>query len=279
MPVIADLKEELADLFTFKYIAGAFTEASAVKLRKIRAQFEKNTQFYAEITKLYRLIEKSAQKMALAKQRQVRSKRTLCIALSSNQRFFGNLNLDVVRAFIAESEKISADRIVVGSTAIEYLKSIHYAPQYEPVVFPKDTPNNEELRFFLYKFGPYNTVLVYYPKFVSFLRQSVGVTDITQREQSIDTGMDEMPELLFEPEIDKMAIFFQNQVRHLLFRRVLLETELARTAARLLSMSQAEERAEGEILLKRAYIRKFMRSFVNAQLLETFAGMKKWKRY
>src|SRR3990172_5220638 len=100
MPVIADLKEELSDLFTFKYIAGAFTEASAVKLRKIRGSFEKNARFYSEITGLYRQIEKSANRMAISKTQIEKSSKTLYIALSSNQRFFGNLNLDVVRVFL-----------------------------------------------------------------------------------------------------------------------------------------------------------------------------------
>jgi len=279
MPVIADLKEELKDLFTFKYIASAFTEASAVKLKNIRALFEKNAQFYAEITNLYRLIQTSARKIAhIVPGEGDRLQKTLCVALSSNQRFFGNLNLDIMHVFLQESEKMHADRIVVGTTGVEYLKYIQSNKLYEAVVFPKDNPTNEELRFFLYKFAPYNKVLVYYPKFVSFLRQTVGVTDITQTDESPEKGKEVRLDLLFEPEIDKMAVFFQTQVRHLLFRRVLLETELARTAARLLSMSQAEERSDTEIKLKRAFIRKFMRSFINAQLLETFAGMRKWKK-
>ena len=74
-----------------------------------------------------------------------------------------------------------------------------------------------------------------------------------------------------------MIKFFDSQVRSILFKRVLLEADLARTAARLLSMSQAEERTDSEIKMKKVALKKVFRSFTNAQLLETFSGIKKWK--
>jgi len=75
-----------------------------------------------------------------------------------------------------------------------------------------------------------------------------------------------------------MVEFFERQVRSLLFLRVLLETDLSRTAARLISMSSAEERANEMMKEKKSQLRKVMTSFINRRLLETFAGMSKWNK-
>lgn len=279
MPVIADIKEELNDLTTFKYISGAFTEASAVKLRNIRSSFEKNSRFYEEVTHLYHLVELSAKKAQLNRPKTTAAAavKTLSIAITSNLRFFGNLNLEIIKTYIDNISKINTDLIVIGSTGHEYLDSINFNKSYEKIVFPKDLPTNEETRFFLYKTIPYDKVMIYYPKFISFLTQSAGVTDITQKTDSGEDIKDEETSIIFEPELSKMLDFFETQVRIILFRRVLLETDLARTAARLLTMSQAEERSDREIMETKIRLRKIIRSYVNTRLLETFSGIREWR--
>jgi F0F1-type ATP synthase gamma subunit len=120
----------------------------------------------------------------------------------------------------------------------------------------------------------YDRVIVYFPKFESLVRQDVGVTDITQ---TLDTGKtvpeDELS-ILFEPDLSMILEFFRMQVRSLLFLRVLLEADLARTAARLITMSGAEERSTEMMKIKRRELRKLQTSIVNAKLLETFSAMK-----
>ena len=82
--------------------------------------------------------------------------------------------------------------------------------------------------------------------------------------------------MLFEPELPKILEFFNRQVRRLLFIRIMLETDLSLTAARLLSMSAAEERSSDLIKEKQSEIRKTLSSFINAKLLETFSSIRSW---
>ena len=46
MATIVDLKEELNEITTLKFISSALTEASSAKLKKIRVLFEKNHEFW-----------------------------------------------------------------------------------------------------------------------------------------------------------------------------------------------------------------------------------------
>lgn len=279
MPVINDLKAELNELTTFKFIATAFTEASAVKLRKIRGMFEINRQFYDEISHIYHLVQVNAARQNLKILPILVSKpKVLSVAITSNLRFYGMLNIDIIKHFINDSEKDGSDKLVIGSTGIEYIKSIKFKNKYEIMSFKKDDPNGQEATQFLEKVKSYDKVMVYYPKFVSLLFQSVGVTDITQSNIMDRKDPDETVHIIFEPELSKIMAFFQSQIRLLLFLRIMLEAELARTAARLLTMSAAEEKTDEMIKHNKTILSKTISSFLNTQLLETFAGIRKWKQ-
>jgi len=259
MSAITDIKEQISDLTTFKHISAAFTEAAAVKLKNIREAFQRNDRFYEEINHIYHLVEMNAKKMNLDYKKGQTPQKTkrMFVALTSNQRFYGSLNLEIMKIFIRDSRL-----------------------EYKRLPLKSDLPNETEMAQFLKMTENYDQVRIFYGKFVSFLKQEVGITDITRKialEEKKKAELEDEIHLLFEPEIDKMIKFFDTQVRQTLFKRVILETELARTAARLLAMSQAEERTDTEIRQKKTILRKVSRSFTNAQLLETFSGIKRWK--
>lgn len=281
MPVIADIKEQLYDLTTFKHIAAAFTEAAAVKLRNIRSQFTKNARFYNEITYLYHLVEVNAKRDNVTMNSQntpsPQIPKLLSVALTSNRRFFGALNNEIIETFLASSQKDRSERLVIGKTGLDYLRSAQYQGKYEKLVFKTDLPDSQEIGEFLKLADVCDRVLVYYPKFISFLKQTVGVADITQKIISKEKEGVEETSMIFEPELSKIVKFFEAEVRLILFKNVLLETDLARTAARLLTMNQAEERTDMEINAKEGELRKVLISNTNMRLLDTFSGFKKWK--
>ena len=282
MSVITDNKDQINDLMTFKHISAAFTEAAAVKLKNIRDAFNRNARYYEEINYIYHLVEMNAKRMQMEriKSQIERKSARLYIAFTSNQRFFGSINTEIMNTFIRDSEPSEIEKMIIGVTGKAYVRSTGQKFSYKEMDFKKDLPAEDEIAQFLKMTENYDQVRVFYPKFISFLKQEVGVTDITQKIALQDSKKNEKTKeihLLFEPELDKMIKFFDTQVRWLLFQRIILESDMARTAARLLTMSQAEERTDFEIKKKKADLRKVIRSFTNAQLLDTFSGIKRWK--
>lgn len=277
MPVISDLKLELDEVQTMKFISSAYTEASAVKLRNIRGAFEANRQFFEEISHVYHLVKLVSAKRPKNIKLPKSEDKTLYVAITSNQRFYGNLNVNIIRTFLSDTEKVECDRLVIGSTGKESLESTKFKNQYTPLLFAKDFPTRQETNSFLEASTKFSKVILYYPKFVTLITQTVAKVDITQSAKSEEKGSEEEIHIIFEPELAQILVFFERQVRALLFLRVMLEADLSRTAARLLTMSAAEERADQLIKEKKMELRKVMRSFINTQLLETFAGMSRWK--
>jgi ATP synthase F1 gamma subunit len=213
MATIADLKLELDDATTLRLISSAFTEASAARIQKIKKQFETNRQFYDEISHVYHLVRLSGKSLKIKASRQSGEQKTLSIAITSNQRFYGNLNVNIMRNFVESIQRTTTDVLVLGTTGADFMRSNVYAKPYEHMIFAHDDPTTEETRSFLDKIMPYDTVMVYYPKFMSLVTQTVGVVDITQAVSATQKVPDDEIHILFEPEFSNILEFFQRQVR------------------------------------------------------------------
>ncbi|KKS95860.1 MAG: hypothetical protein UV73_C0013G0005 [Candidatus Gottesmanbacteria bacterium GW2011_GWA2_43_14] len=275
MPSLTDLKEELDDLNTMKSITSALTESSAGHLKKIRDNFQRNVKLYQEISDLYHLVRISYFKIPAQKNTPLPKVqlKTLSVAVTSNQRFYGNINSNIMRLFVEKTRTQNSDLMVVGQTGQSFMKISSFGRNYQSQLFQKDTPSVDECSQFVEKTINYDSILLYYPKFVSLVNQTVGISDITQAAAP-EGGEKEEIKVLFEPDLPKILDFFNHQVRRLLFLRIMLETDLSLTAARLLAMSAAEERSGDLIKEKQSEIRKNTASFINAKLLETFSSLR-----
>lgn len=284
MSQIAQLKEELQGTKTIKFIAKVFTEVNAIKARNIRQGFENNRRFYKEISAVYHSVRLSESSKKGNQYNEKKNVKEVAIALTSNLRFYGSLNLDVMERFIADvSGSGKKDLIIIGQTGLDYLEARNLNLEVQPLRFKKDYPSPEEVNFLVEKTNEYSRVDLYYPKFINMISQKVDVLDITQTPEVSETDQPtaDLTQTIeiFEPEMDKIVEFFEHQVRTLLLIRTVLETELSRTAARLLAMSASEQRADAVIKTTRSQINKISNSLENAKILETFAGMKNWQKF
>jgi len=58
----------------------------------------------------------------------------------------------------------------------------------------------------------------------------------------------------------------------------MLESELARTSARLIAMNRAQDRADGALDSLRRLLKRDADTFNDARLLEAFSAISKWKK-
>lgn len=275
MSLLSDLKDDLLNSVVFKDVALAFTEISFLRIKRLRASFEKNTRFYKEITDLYHIVKENSAKLQ-KKARKKEALSTIRIAVTSNSHFYGNLTAEVMRVFLEDIKKNTGDGVmVIGQTGISNLLLKLNPEKFQALRFESDFPLKKEVLSVIDQTVTYGRVLLYYPKFLSILSQKASVLDITQTTEPEKTPSGKI-EYIFEPELSKIVDFFEKQVRSLLFIRTIMETELSRTAARLMSMSSAGERAEELIKGRKVAYYKAAKSLRNARLLETFSSIVEW---
>lgn len=277
MQTIRQISQILEESNSLKLVAQAYSEIAAVKLQKIRKGIEQNRVFFQEISEVFHIVKVAALRQGI-KPTITRKRGTLSILLTSNYRFYGSLESELVKFFIINTSKFKTDRIVVGKTGTEFLHTMDYFHPYQHFVFKEDLPQTTEVRNLVLNLMGYQQILVYYSRMQSVLIQEPFVTDIVQAppDRIIDPKAHH-PGYIFEPEIAKMMLFFDSQITSLLLEQTFLESELARTAARLTSMDQAQMNADDLIKQQKKLLAVAKRSSDNLRLLETIATLRGWK--
>lgn len=277
---IKEINNLIEEAQSLKQITQAFTQIASSKLKRIRSGVERNRDFFKDLTNIYGLIN------IYAKARKIKplpkNGKTLSIVLTSNQKFYGKITSELIEFFLVQISKIRSDKLMIGRSGIEILKSLNYALSYKSLVLTGDFPSNQEFLELSKYVSPYSRILVFHPQFQSVLVQKPIIADITQSEQQVDLETQSSGELIkqinsfiIEPEIKIMVDFFDSQIKILLLEAAFLESELARTASRLISMDNAQNEAQKYLDTQEILLINAQRSIQNSRILETIAAMKK----
>lgn len=275
---IKQIDERLEEGESLKAITQAYSEIANLKIKRIRSEVERNRLFFNEISNVYGIVRALAMKKRLVVQK---PKKRLCILLTSNYRFYGNINTSLIGYFLGLSRELAdVDKVLLGKGALDYFKATKLLPSYKEIMLKTDTPSTQELNDLVEICKDYNQVLVFHSKFKSLLTQQATFTDITATslylKETVKTYDPKNPPLMkfiFEPELTKILQFFDSQVLTLLLEGTFLESELSRTSSRFISMDTAETEANkiiGEYRMLKAYAK---RNQDNNTILENFASM------
>lgn len=277
MLTLRQASQALEESESLKIIAQAYTELASLKLQKIRFGIEKNRAFFQEIKGVLRAVKVAAEKRGIAEA--TKKKGVVSLVLTSNHHFYGNLENQLLEYFVENSTKFPTDRIVIGSTATEFLKQTGYSQSYKSLVFQDDLPFAQDMRGLVGELSQYEQILVYYSRMRSVLIQEPHVVDLLQQppEQYLNAPERSL-DYIFEPEIESILDFFNNQITTLLLEQTFLESELARTAARIVSMDQAQGNADSYIKNQRRQLSQAKRTTDNNQLLDAISRMLNWRK-
>lgn len=256
-----------------KTLAESYTEIASIKLKQIRDDVERNTAFFEELTGIYSVVKQIAAQNNLKVN--FKTKDTISIILTSNYRFYGNINTRLSDAFYKQIQSYPTDLLVVGNTGQHLLKAMPKTSHATYINLKKDTPNEAELQTLARYIQPYNRILVYYSQFKSVVVQLPTVKDITQTNVPAGAkvaGLSDNLGFILEPEIAEMLIFFDSQITALLLQEVFLESELSRTASRLIAMDQAQSNADDYITGHKKNLNSTKKSVMNMKILETITA-------
>lgn len=275
------LMEQIEAGAGLKTLAESYTEIASIKLKQIRDDVERNTAFFEELTGIYSVVKQIAQQNNLKVN--FKTKDTISIILTSNYRFYGNINTRLSDAFYKQIQGYKTDLLVIGNTGQHLLKPMANSKNATFINLKKDIPNESELQTLARYIQPYNRILVYYSQFKSVVVQLPTIKDITQTniQEGNAAGLTNDLGFILEPEIAEMLVFFDSQITALLLQEVFLESELSRTASRLIAMDQAQSNAADYITGHQKSLITTKRSVMNMKILETitaFANMNREER-
>lgn len=270
---IKEIDETIEQGQSLKAITQAYSEIANLKIQRIRRQVERNRLFFQEIAKVYGLVKNLAVKKGISV---VKPKKMACLVLTSNYRFYGRINSDLLQFFVQATQNLDTDRIILNRAAIEYFRAEPIFENYQQILLKDDLPQPQELTFLVNLLKGYSRVLVFYSSMKTLVLQQPTVTDITATttERILQGGKEsDSFKFIFEPELPKILQFFDSQILTLLLEATFLESELSRTASRFISMDTAETEANKFIKQYQTMKSYAKRNLDNNKILESIASL------
>lgn len=270
MPNLKQLKIKLEDSQSLKLITGSLSEVAAIQFKATRSRILHNQIFFTEVNKVYRLL-----KVASAKRRRLqhlptpKNGRTVSLLMTSNYQLYGGIDAEVTAYFVKSIKDYPTDKWVIGSTGIDLYSVTTQDQAFKRVIFQRDLPTPNEIKAVVDGINPYSRILIYYPRFITVLEQSPQVFDFSQ-SQAENEALTSPFNYILEPELDKMLEFFEKQILGSSLQSILLQTQLSRTAARMIRMDQAEIKAEAVIKRERLDLTRTRKKLQNLRILENF---------
>lgn len=274
--------KQLSDIIeqgqALKLISQAYTEIASAKLKVIRNQVERYRIYLENLAQVHRAVKQVG---AERKMLPVKNGQTISLVITSNYHFYGSVNVDLIKYFISQMQVHPTEQIIIGKTAQLYLQGVSYNQKYDLVLLKGDYPNFDELSALVNKIKDYSQILIFFSKMKTVMVQQPTFSDITQ------TSFLKMPSpnapkvrerpFIFEPELTQILSFFESQVTNLLLQQTFLESELSRTASRLISNDQAQMNADKFIDDYKIQLAQAKRAQANERILETFTALNSLK--
>lgn len=267
---IKELNQKIEVTTALETIAFAYSEFAGQRLIAIREEIESNRAFTASLSNLFHIVKTAAG--ASGAKADLGKKGNINLLITSNKRFYGGLETRLLDFFLAHSVISYGKTIVIGETGRKYLENANFTLPYETVIFERDLPAFSELNPLVNMVLSFERINIYYARMQSILVQKPVVLEVG--------GISDIPSdldprevyYIFEPELVEMLKFFDRKIVQVLLAQAFFESELARTAARMVSMQQSKTNAEKQNAKLKTLLNREKRNLQTFRMLETIAG-------
>lgn len=287
------LLEEISIVDRFQMLALVYEEIAVLEMQKIRGSVLKTREFIEELSRVFYDVKNSYKKqiLALAKKKKKRLQKQdaihfstlskngkqVIVLLSANTKLYGDIVPKTFQSFLESlADNPDSDIVIVGKLGKELFDQSSKKP-YSFFALPDIQVTLEDLKPIVSHIVQYETVTVYYGKFVNVIEQIASHAIISGEQPLVSqTKPREDFRFIFEPELEKILNYFETQIFSALFKQTVHEYQLARHASRIRAM----EYALGNIARTKNSLesqnRKLKHAAANKKMLAAFSGIALW---
>ena len=287
-----ELKAELNRLTNLKTLIEAYEEIAANRMRKNRSVVLASRVFNEGLGGMYQQIKSSyrtqiltiMQRKRIANQRVLtmikRNGKSVTLLISSNAGLYGDIVPRITEQFIAFTAKTESDIAIIGRLGRRLFEERNTNRQYSYFDFPDvdaDPIEVEKLANFLIQ---YEKIYIFYGKFISVGVQQPTMLDVIGEEKEELAADNTAPQIkyLFEPSLEQVMMFFEQQIFTSLIEQTVKEAELAKFASRMITLDSATENIKGALKTINLQQRIMQHRQANKRQQELMTGISLWNK-
>jgi len=282
-----DIVEEQKFMSVLQTIATAYQDISVMKMKETRGFIDHARRFVENLKSIFESLKYSYPLLDRLNRDEPEKKPLAKIVITANTKFHGDILRRIFEAFLKDQNE-KGDVFLIGRIGKDLMQE--YGQKAAVKLFDISDINMKmgDLKPLIYYLLQYKKIYVYHAKFSSIVRQDPIVTELTNinklleeeliEEQEDRSLAEALPTYLFEPSGEKIVSFLNDNVIISLMRQAVLETQLARFAARLKAMDALLRKIDENMDKLHRQERKIQHDANNRKQLERISGMLFWNQ-
>lgn len=243
--------KELYELRMLREISFVYGQLASIRMAKARDSvlmsrmyLELFSDVFAEVRVSYaKKARQLATKRRIGKREQVtflaHNGKAVAVFVSANARLYGDLIVRTFREFLADVRERGSEAVVIGRVGKAMFRSLEPDRPMAYFDLPDEGLDEEAMEAIMTHLVSYEEIRLYHGKYASVLSQKPAMFPLSARVEVSDEEVAKPMRYLFEPEIEKILQFFERGIFGNLFLQTIRETQLARSASRLVAMDRA----------------------------------------
>lgn len=272
MATTTEIKADFQQLQTLKSLVKVTGEIASSRMQRARNAVLYRREFMSELVDVFATVRAShlrkVKKLEQEKKNVSKTKfttlahngKTVSVFLAANTRLYGDLLTRVFEEFYEDYRANNREVTIVGSVGVEMFRLRAGDVPMTNYAIADDRVNSDRLGEIASHLAQYEEIHLFYGRYLNPLKQEV-------RRYVISSNMEfEIPEkqdveaYLYEPSLEKVMAFFEREIFSVMFEQTVVESQLAKFAARFTAMDRAEQaidkRLDGmqKMMLKRRHM-------------------------
>ena len=270
-----------------KGLAQAYEEISVTKMQRVRGNVLSYRDYLDELSKVYSKVKQNYNQdiTKLIKNKHGgavtfgtgKNGKAVEILLSSNSKLHGDIGRKVFRYFLDHVNKAECDIYIIGKVGKDMYDSSGSKKKYDYTPFPETQQAQNGLMTFYELLERYDSVTVYYGQFINVLIQNPNISKLSGTTNLENNEKVEKVHFYFEPSLQSVLQFFENQIFTSLFRQTLHESQLAHDASRINQMESALQNIQDSQYKLTREKRRIKKRVENSKQIQRLLGRRLWR--
>lgn len=284
------IQQELDQLQNLILLVETYETIAGTSVRRIRNSVLANRTYHIGLNRMFREITTAYRKEVeyVMKKNKIKTKGTdvsvvkhtkqiVFMFLSANTGLYGDIINRTFTAFMTEIKRTQGDVMIVGRMGKIFFEDIMPGSPFTYFDFPDNSIAIENLKQISVFLAQYEKVVAFYGMFKNLLTQEVKTSIVSGAELPAENAAEEIIQLyFFEPSLEAVTLFFENEIFASLLEQVFQESRLAKLAARMVLLDRAIVNIEGKLARAMLSKQKIHHAMVNRQLINSLNGMALW---
>lgn len=279
----ANIQREVEQVGTIQDMTSIFEAIASIHIAQVKDKVMSSTAFFNELWDIYMQLRSGRGTFAETRKATI-TERPALVAITSDGGLIGDIDERIIDTMLTSNPYSQKSDIYLIGAHGSMLLSRRGKKAVKAFSLP-DTDKDIDVSPIVHLLNQYQSVTVYYQKYVSLLRQEVATMDLFSAVAALgaqtESGKEKISvnEYIFEPSLKEILAYMESVMSEIALSQFILESKLAQYASRFNAMSRAKNKAHDMEKGLRLTLSRSKRAQSDERIKEVLSSMKIMARH